>query len=78
MRARGLNDEELLGELAMSFRGTRDSAKRNAIAQEYAETVLRLIHSGTWTEMPAPEDQLPDEHMPVQFWKFWDAPEATS
>jgi hypothetical protein len=78
MRARSLSDEELLGELAMSFRGTRDSEKRDAIAQEYAEAVRRLIHSGTWTEMPAPEDQLPDEHMPEQFRKFWDTPEANT
>jgi hypothetical protein len=64
-------DEAYLGELAMKFRGTRDGAQRDAIAKEYAKTVKRLINSRHWSEMPSPEDQLPDDHMPKAFFEFW-------
>jgi hypothetical protein len=64
-------DEVYLGVLAMKFRGTRDDIGRRAIAAEYAKSVRRLIRSGRWNEMPAPEDQLPDEHMPEEFLEFW-------
>jgi len=64
-------DEEHLGELAMAFRGSRDQAQRKAIAEEYAETVGRLISSGRWRDMPAPEDQLPDAWMPKAFFGYW-------
>jgi len=67
----GSNDEEHLGELALKFRGTRDDSERRDIAREYTKTVKRLIHSGSWNEMPAPEDQLPDEYMPAAFFEFW-------
>lgn len=65
------NDQEYLGVLAMHFRGTRDGAKRQTIATEYAKTVKRLIESGSWSEVPAPEDQLPDDCMPKEFFEFW-------
>jgi hypothetical protein len=65
------NDEACLGILAMKFRGTRDAAQRRVIAGQYADTVRKLIKSGKWTEMPAPEDQLPDDDMPKEFFEFW-------
>jgi hypothetical protein len=64
-------DEERLGRLAMSFRGTRHDAERRDIAKEYSQTVERLIHSGSWHEMPPPEDQLPDDWMPTTFFEYW-------
>ena len=64
-------DEERLGELAMQFRGTRRDAERRAIAGDYSRTVDRLIHSGAWQDMPAPEDQLPDAWMPRAFFEHW-------
>ncbi len=63
--------EERLGILAMKFRGTRDVVERKFIAGEYAETVNALISSGTWDEMPPPEDQLPDDWMPKAFFDYW-------
>jgi hypothetical protein len=33
--------------------------------------VERLIASGRWQDMPAPEDQLPDEWMPKAFFDYW-------
>lgn len=65
------NDEEYLGVLAMRFRGTRDCSKRQDIAQEYKKTVKRLTKCGKWNEMPPPEDQLPDDCMPKEFFVFW-------
>jgi hypothetical protein len=55
----------------MRFRGTQDGRERQAIATEYAKTVKKLIKTGTWHEMPAPEDQLPDAAMPKEFFQFW-------
>jgi hypothetical protein len=69
-------DEERLGELALKFRGTRRDAERQAIAGEYSQTVDRLIHSGNWHEMPAPEDQLPDDWMPKAFFEYWSRPQG--
>ena len=66
-----VQDENRLGELAMKFRGTRQDAERRAIARDYSETVDRLIRSGSWHEMPAPEDQLPDDWMPKAFLEYW-------
>jgi hypothetical protein len=65
------DDEALLGALAMTFRGTRDSTKRKAIAKQYAKTVKKLVDGGCWKEMPAPEDQLPDNFMPKGFFEYW-------
>jgi hypothetical protein len=63
--------EERLGQLAMEFRGTREAAKRKSIAGEYEQNVVQLIHSGKWNDMPAPEDQLPDDWMPKAFFEYW-------
>jgi hypothetical protein len=57
--------------LAMQFRGTRDEAKRNYIAQEYSEAVAELIESKKWQSIPPLEDQLPDEWMPEAFFSYW-------
>lgn len=65
------HDEELLGRLAMQFRHIRDSAERRKIAAEYADTVLRLIDSGQWHDFPDPEEQLPDDRMPREFFEYW-------
>jgi len=64
-------DEERLGGLAMRFRGARREAERRDIAEDYSQTVERLIHSGRWHEMPPPEDQLPDDWMPPAFFEYW-------
>jgi len=60
-----------LGRLAMRFRHDRDLNERSIVADEYADEVRRLISSGKWDEIPAMEDQLPDEYMPKEFFKFW-------
>jgi hypothetical protein len=64
-------DEERLVALAMQFRGTRCDTERQDIAREYALTANRLIQAGHWYEMPAPEDQLPDDWMPPEFFDYW-------
>jgi hypothetical protein len=64
-------DNERLGELATRFRGTWRKAARQAITTEYSESVDRLIQSSRWHEMPAPEDQLPDDWMPKAFFEYW-------
>jgi hypothetical protein len=66
-----ITDEERLGALAMQFRGTRGESERQDIAREYRRTVHRLIQGGHWCEMPAPEDQLPDDWMPREFFDYW-------
>jgi hypothetical protein len=65
------NDEEHLGALAMKYRGAKDPAERKKIADQYKQTVQKLIRSGAWTEMPAREDQLPDDDMPKEFFDLW-------
>ena len=64
-------DAETLGVLAMKFRSTRREAERRDIARDYSHTVERLINSGSWHEVPAPEDQLPDDWMPRAFFDYW-------
>jgi hypothetical protein len=66
-----LPDQNHLGALAMEFRGSQTDRERRAIADDYAATVDRLIRTGNWDEMPAMEDQLPDEWMPHSFHEFW-------
>jgi hypothetical protein len=60
-----------LGTLAMQFRGTRDEAKRASISKEYSHLVAELIESKKWRNIPALEDQLPDEWMPRSFFEYW-------
>ena len=64
-------DEEHLGGLAMKFRGTRRDEERREIVKDYSETVHRLISGGRWREVPPPEDQLPDDLMPPEFFEYW-------
>jgi hypothetical protein len=71
------SDEERLGVLAMNFRGTRSDTERQAIANDYAQTVQRLIQSGSWDEMPPPEDQLSDAWMPAECFTHWSDPPAS-
>lgn len=66
-----ITDETRLGILAMRFRGTRDQAERRVIAEEYSRVVDRLIRGGQWEQLPAAEDQLPDEWMPEAFFRYW-------
>ena len=54
------------------------SAERQAIAREYSQTVDRLIGSGSWDEMPGPEDQLPDAWMPKAFFEYWSPQDGRS
>ena len=64
-------DMENLGLLAMKFRRTRIDAERQNIAKEYSQAVERLVNSGCWQEMPAFEDQLPNDWMPKSFFDYW-------
>jgi hypothetical protein len=64
-------DEELLGQLAMQFRGARRDAERQAVARDYAEAVDRSVRSGVWQETPVPEEQPPDDWMPKAFFEYW-------
>jgi hypothetical protein len=58
----------------MRFRSTKDDAERDRVAAKYAHVIGKLIASGKWEEMPALEDLLPDERMPLAFFKFWSIP----
>ncbi len=64
-------DVTRLGILAAKFRGTRSDGERREIATDYSQTVERLIRSGVWQEMPAPDEQLPDAWMPKAFFDYW-------
>ncbi len=63
--------EERLGQLAMHFRAANSDQERREIADNYRRTVEQLIQSDLWDEMPASEDQLPDEYMPPSFRDYW-------
>jgi hypothetical protein len=71
-RQKKVRPEEMLGILAAKFRGTRDEAKRDAIAEDYSRAVTQLIKSGKWRRIPPLEDQLPDERLPEAFFQHWD------
>ena len=64
-------EDDNLFFLACRFRSTRDEAERKKIAAEYATVVDCLIATGTWDEVPSPEEQLPDEYMPKAFMDYW-------
>ena len=72
-----LQGEECLGRLALRFRGTHRITERRDIAAEYSKAVDGLISSGKWQEMPAPEDQLPDDWMPKAFFEYWSSQSGT-
>ena len=61
----------------MDFRGERDPKRRKAIAAEYRKTLQELIKNKNWSEMPGPEDQLPDEFMPEDFLTWLRASDAS-
>jgi hypothetical protein len=71
------NEKPHLGVLAMDFRGERDPKRRKAIAAEYGKTLQELIKNKNWSEMPGPEDQLPDEFMPEDFFTWLRASDAS-
>jgi len=69
--------EKQLRTLAREFRGTRDEAQRQPIAERYALAVKQLIESNKWKRIPPLEDQLPDEWMPEAFFTFWSLSKPT-
>lgn len=67
-----ISSEHRLGMLAMKFRGNRQEDERLKVAAEYAKVVKRLIkRKRPWEDIPAFEDQLPDEYMPREFFVYW-------
>jgi hypothetical protein len=78
MPPRTIPDEDRLFPLACHFRSTRDENERRVIAQEYAETVHRLIQTGRWDQGPALDAMLPDEWMPQTFFDYWLSPESAA
>jgi len=64
-------DVKSLGILAIKFRATRPDTERQSIARDYSQAVERLMNSGCWQEMPAFDDQLPDDWMPRAFFDYW-------
>jgi hypothetical protein len=64
-------EERRLSSLARQFRNTYSDDERRHVAAEYANVVMRLISSDQWDEIPAPEDQLPNEWMPNSFLSYW-------
>jgi hypothetical protein len=73
-RQKQVPPETMLSILAMRFRGTRDEGERDAITQEYAAVVMRLIESGKWKVMPTFENQLLDDRLPRAFFDYWEIP----
>ncbi len=65
-------DLERLGVLAANYRFTHDPLKRERIAKDYGDIMRAVIrtYGESWDEMPAAEDQLPDEHMPKEWFDF--------
>ena len=60
-----------LGRLAFDYRGLSDPDDREVIVKEYQRIVHSLIASGQWEEAPSFEDMLPDEHMPEEFFRYF-------
>jgi hypothetical protein len=60
-----------LGYLAMKFRGYDSAQDRFIVALEYEKEVNRLVLTKAWKEVPGPEDMLPDQWMPLSFYKHW-------
>jgi hypothetical protein len=63
--------EQILGRLAMKFRSCPEE-QRSHVAEEYGLAVQELIDTGKWKDVPAPEDRLPPEYMPSNFFEYWD------
>lgn len=74
-------DVEWLGQIAMQWRAACSAHKAkqrilcgeaiNSFMDDYEQAVNRLIKSGRWFDMPPPEDQLPEDMMPKEFFRFW-------
>ena len=64
-----------LGSLAAKFRGgggpKQDAETIKQIREEYAAIVKQLIADGNWLECLAPEDELPDELMPKEYFEYF-------
>jgi hypothetical protein len=60
----------------MRFSRTSDESERAKVATDFGHTVIRLIASEHWQEMPGFEDMLTDERMPDAFFRFWSIPSA--
>ncbi len=68
--------EQQLGRLAIQFRRCRDDQQRQEIVQRYERAVQDLIETGSWRRVPPPENQLPDELMPRNYFEYWDGDEV--
>lgn len=74
-------DVELLGTIAMQWRAACSAHRNkqrifcgeaiNSYMEDYEKAVVRLINSGKWFEAPPPEDQLPSDMMPRQYYEYW-------
>jgi hypothetical protein len=60
-----------------SVAGFLRNAERRDIATEYSKAVDGSINSVKWQDMPAPEDQLPDDWMPKSFFEYWSGQPGT-
>jgi hypothetical protein len=62
---------ENLEALAMEFRSCGNSHDKFIVALKYEKEVNRLVLGRQWKEKPEPEDVLPDEWMPLSFYRHW-------
>lgn len=60
-----------LGNLAARFRGYDNSQDRFIAALEYEKEVNRLVATRAWKEKPTTEEMLPDQWMPLSFYRHW-------
>lgn len=65
-----------LVQLIFHFRMAQSIDDKKVIAEEYQAELIRLIQSGKLTESLPPEDMLPDEYMPAEYWNFLKTPAA--
>ncbi len=68
-----LDLENYLGLLAMQFRGA-DKEEREHYVNEYREVVLQLVKNKNWWTMPSPEEMLPSDRMPPEYFTYWQIP----
>lgn len=68
---RPMEDSARLGWLAFRFRGAHYEIERRDIADDYAETVERLIASRSWIDHPGPDEELPEDWMPDAYAAYW-------
>lgn len=60
-----------LGHLAMRFRDNDNSQDRFIVALEYEKEVNRLVATRAWKELPTTDEKLPDQWMPLSFYRHW-------